>query len=65
MYNNIQADLKLFSVGFYRLPFTKKLSEFFRIVPPGTGVVVGSMAVLYREYLNFTDSPQPCIYSSG
>ena len=49
MYNNIQADLKLFSVGSYRLPFTKKLFEYFRIVSPGMGVVVGGMAVLYRE----------------
>jgi hypothetical protein len=49
MYNNIQADLKFFSVVNYRLPFTKMLFEYFRNIPPGMGVVVGGMAVLYRE----------------
>jgi hypothetical protein len=49
MYNNIQADLNYFSVVRYGLPYTKKLFEYFRIIPPGMGVVVGGMAVLYRE----------------
>lgn len=53
MYNNIQADLKIFSVVSYRLPFTKTLFEYFRIIPPGMGVEVGSMAVLYRERPEF------------
>lgn len=53
MYNNIQADLKHFSVVNYRLPYTKKLFEYFRNIPPGMGVVVGGMAVLYRAIFLF------------
>ena len=48
MYNNIQADLKHFSVDFYRLPYLKKMHKYFRIIPPGMGVAVGVIAVFIQ-----------------